>query len=116
MTAEWAPAQISLDPHGKRILDTAKGILIGLRRCPSETAFHELLGAAQHHGVPVLPMAWALVHLASGGEKSAHAFGAAQSAARHEWGQLFDPSALSSSGSRRNPRVDSRDARPRACL
>jgi ANTAR domain len=78
--------------HGGRILDTAKGILIGLRRCPSETAFHELLGAAQRHRLPVFAMAWALVHLADGGEHSAHTAADAQSAARDEWGPLFaDP-------------------------
>jgi hypothetical protein len=89
MMADWVPVQTSSDQHGGRILDTARGILIGLRRCSSETAFHELLNAAQHHKVPVFAMAWALVHLANGGERSAHTFCDAQSAARHEWGQLF---------------------------
>ena len=67
--------------HGGRMLDTAKGILIGLRRCPSAAAFHELLGAAQRHRMPVFAMAWALVHLADGGENSAHISTDAQSAA-----------------------------------
>jgi hypothetical protein len=89
MTADWVPSQASLDLHAKPILDTALGILIGLRRCRSEAALHELLGAAQRHVVPVFAMAWALVHLADGGEDSLHTFSAAQSAARHEWGQLF---------------------------
>ena len=80
---------MTAEVHGGRILDTAKGILIGLRRCPSETAFHELLSAAQRHKMPVFAMAWALVHLANGGEKSAHPAGDAESAARDEWGQLF---------------------------
>lgn len=88
MTTDWVPAQIFFDMQGGRILDTALGILIGLRRCSSDAAFHELLGAAQRHGLPVFPMAWALVHLAGGGQ-SAPTFSAAQSAARHEWGQLF---------------------------
>ena len=89
IVADWVPAQISLGLQGTRILDTAQGILIGLRRCPSEAAFQELLGAAKRHGVPLFPMAWALVHLADGGDKSSHTFRAAQSAARDEWGQLF---------------------------
>jgi AmiR/NasT family two-component response regulator len=89
MKADWAPAQASLDPHGRRILDRAQGILIGLRRCPSEAAFTELLGAAQRHRVPVFTMAWALVHLAGGTNSSADTFRCAQSAARHEWGQLL---------------------------
>ena len=89
MTADWVPTQVSLDLHARPILDTALGILIGLRRCPSEAAFHELLGAAQRHLVPVFAMAWALVHLANGGEESPHTFSAAQSAARHEMGSAF---------------------------
>jgi ANTAR domain len=80
---------MTAEVHGGRILDTAKGILIGLRRCPSETAFHELLGAAQRHRMPVFAMAWALVHLANGGDNSDHISVDAQSAARDEWGQLF---------------------------
>jgi hypothetical protein len=82
------------EAHGGRILDTAKGILIGLRRCPSETAFHELLSAAQRHKMPVFAMAWALVHLANGGENSAQTSADAQSAARDEWGQLFVDSVV----------------------
>ena len=70
MTTDWAPAQLSLDMEGRRIFDTALGILIGLRRCSSDAAFHELFGAAQRHGFPAFPMAWALVHLAGGGEGS----------------------------------------------
>ena len=45
MTVDWVPSQVSLDLHAKPILDTALGILIGLRRCRSEAAIHELLGA-----------------------------------------------------------------------
>ena len=70
MTADCVPPQISLDPQGGRILDTAQGILIGLRRCHSEAAFQELLATAQRHRVPAFAMAWALVHLACGGDKS----------------------------------------------
>ena len=67
----WAPAHLPLDMEGRRIFDTALGILIGFRRCSSDAAFHELLGAAQRHGFPAFPMAWALVHLAGGGAESA---------------------------------------------
>jgi hypothetical protein len=96
MTADWVPSQMSLDPQNGHILDTARGILIGLRRCRSEAAFQELLVAAQHHRDPVFAMAWALVHLMScGGDKSPETFTAAQSAARHEWGRLLaEPVAL----------------------
>ncbi len=93
--AQISRAQISCGPDSSRILDTARGILIGVRRCHSEAAFDELLGAAQRHKVPLFAMAWALVHLAGNGGPSAHALMDAQSAARHEWGQLFAPPAVS---------------------
>jgi hypothetical protein len=85
---------MTAEAHGGRILDTAKGILIGLRRCPSETAFQELLGAARRHRMPVFAMAWELVHLANGGENLIQTSADAQSAARDEWGQLFAASAV----------------------
>lgn len=88
MTATWAPTQTSHSPSSGRILDTAQGILIGLRRCRSDSAFDELHSAAQRHRVPVFAMAWALVHLAGEGERTP-SFVEAQSAARHEWGELF---------------------------
>jgi hypothetical protein len=88
MIANWVPAQTSYGPNSGRILDTARGILIGLRRCRSDTAFDELHSAAIRHRVPVFAMAWALVHLAGAGEKTS-SFMDAQSAARHEWGPLF---------------------------
>jgi hypothetical protein len=94
MTAEWVPPQISPDPQSGRILDTARGILIGLRRCHPEAAFQELLVTAQRHRVPVVAMAWALVGLTCG-DKSSENFDAVQSVANHEWGQLLaDPVAL----------------------
>lgn len=85
---------MTTEMHGGRILDTAKGILIGLRRCSSEAAFQELIGAAQRHRTPVFAMAWALVHLADGGGISAHTSADAESAARYEWGSLFASPAL----------------------
>jgi hypothetical protein len=86
--ATWVPGQTSSGPHANRILDTARGILIGLRRCPSESALDELHSAALRYRVPVFAIAWALVHLAGGGEKTP-SFSDAQWAARQEWGQLF---------------------------
>lgn len=86
---------MTADVHGGRILDTAKGILIGLRRCRSEVAFHELLNAAQRHRMPVFAMAWALVHLADGGEIAGNTSAEADSAARNEWGEFFREPALS---------------------
>ena len=92
MMANWVPAQTTYGPNSGRILDTARGILIGLRRCRSDAALDELHTAALRHRVPVFAMAWALVHLAGDGEKTS-SFTEAQSAARHEWGQLFAGSA-----------------------
>lgn len=93
MTANWFPAHTSYGPDSGRILDTARGILIGLRRCPSDTAFDELHSAALRHRVPAFAMAWALVHLAGGGEKTT-SFMDAQKAARYEWGQLVGSAAV----------------------
>ncbi|MEC4764697.1 antitermination regulator [Mycobacterium sherrisii] len=90
--ANWVPTQSSGGPNSSRILDTARGIIIGLRRCRSETALDELHSAAVRHRVPVFAMAWALVHLAGDGEETS-SFSEAQSAARHEWGQLFTGTA-----------------------
>jgi hypothetical protein len=70
MTIDWVPAQLPLDTEGRRIVDTALGILIGLRRCSSDAAFQELHDAAQRHRIPAFPMAWALVHLAGRGAQS----------------------------------------------
>ena len=93
MMANWVPAQTSSGPNSNRIVDTARGILIGLRRCPSDAALDELHSAAIRHKVPVFAMAWALVHLAGDGEKTP-SFVDAQSAARREWGPLFARSAV----------------------
>ncbi|ORB87972.1 ANTAR domain-containing protein [Mycobacterium persicum] len=98
MTANWAPTQVSGGPDAGRILDTARGILIGLRRCRPENAVDELHTAAQRHQVSVFAMAWALVHFAGDGATS-HVFADAQSAVRREWGQLFTHPAGSPAGS-----------------
>jgi len=88
MATEWVPSRISPDPQGGRMLDTALGILIGLRRCPSDAAFEELIVAAQRHRVPVSAMAWGLVSLTCGSDV-AETVDAGRSAARHEWGRLL---------------------------
>jgi ANTAR domain len=94
VTSDWAPAHNCFDPHGRRILDKAEGILIGLRRCSTAAAFDELIGAAQRHGIPVFTLAWALVNLANGEEKPRRSIPAAQSAARDEWGRLLKHSPV----------------------
>ncbi|MBC2640770.1 MULTISPECIES: ANTAR domain-containing protein [unclassified Rhodococcus (in: high G+C Gram-positive bacteria)] len=69
-----------------RILDTAEGVLIGIRRIGPADAFDELVGAARRYGVSVFALAEALVALASGNEAPDLA---AARAARTEWGALF---------------------------
>ena len=86
MMTNWVPAQTSCGPGSGRILDTARGILIGLRRCRSDAAFDELHTAALRHRVPVFAMAWALVHLAGEGETTS-SFMEAQSRATGQLSQ-----------------------------
>jgi ANTAR domain len=92
---DWLPGRIPSDLQGRRILDKAEGILIGLRRCSSQAAFEELLGAAQRHGIPVFNLAWALVHLASDRHKPPQHLHSAHSAAHREWAGLLTVPAAS---------------------
>ena len=69
------------------MLDTAVGIVVGLRRCTSDAAFLELIGATQSHHIPMFMIASALVNLATGEGESPSAD--ADRAAFHEWGQLL---------------------------
>lgn len=94
MTAHCAPTHLSWGPDSGRILDTARGILMGARRCRSEAAFDELHTTARRHRVPIFAMAWALVHLAGDGQSPEHSLMDAQSAARDEWGHLFTGSPV----------------------
>jgi hypothetical protein len=71
-----------------RALDTAEGVLIGIRRIAAADAFDELVSAARRHGVSVFTLAEALVALASGNEAPQPA---AARAARTEWGALLRP-------------------------
>jgi hypothetical protein len=54
------------DPRrsGARILDTAQGVLIGLRRCTLSEAFIEIVRSAQSGGLGTMGVAEALVALA----------------------------------------------------
>jgi AmiR/NasT family two-component response regulator len=78
--------------HGedRRALDTAVGILVGLRRCSTQAAFQELIAASERHRVPVLGLASALLTVASrGAARSEAADTAAQLAAEREWGENY---------------------------
>jgi hypothetical protein len=92
MMEAWATATQMRTLQGRRTLDTAEGVLIGLRRCDAGAAFDELVCAAQTHDIPVFSMAAALVELATDNSNSADVSAEAQAAAQCEWGQLLDAS------------------------
>jgi hypothetical protein len=73
-----------------RALDTAVGILVGLRRCSTHAAFTELLGASERHDVPLFKLASALVALASG-TGTETGLTAAGLAVEKEWGLNYLP-------------------------
>jgi hypothetical protein len=89
MMEEWAAANEMRCLQGRRVLDTAEGVLIGLRGCDPSAAFKELLGAAQTHDVPIFSMAAALVELATNRNQLVNASAGAQTAALQQWGELF---------------------------
>lgn len=92
MLPDWATrphADAERASQGRRILDTAEGILIALRRCPADAAFRELVDASHKHGVPVFTIAWALVNLTTGEHCAPHAAAAARRAAQQEWRELL---------------------------
>jgi ANTAR domain len=77
-----------------RMLDTAKGILIALRRCSAEQAFRELVCAAKDYQVGILTLSRALVTLAESLDEPARPPSRATQIARHQWSALFARSAL----------------------
>jgi hypothetical protein len=95
MMEEWAAANQLRTLQGRRMLDTAEGVFIGLRGCDAGAAFDELVRAAQTHDIPIFRMATALVDLATGTGDSATLADGAQSAAAHEWGALLADRAVS---------------------
>ncbi|MBE1552140.1 hypothetical protein GGC64_006227 [Mycobacterium sp. OAS707] len=100
---DWATGSQLQALQGRRVLDTAEGILIGLRGCDTDAAFHELVHAAHNHGVPIFTIASALVELAAGNHQCRDLPAAADAAARAEWAQLLAAS----------PRIASHNGRPR---
>lgn len=75
--------------QGRRVLDAAEGILVGLRGCDFDAAFLELACAAKCHKLAVLTIAAALIELATGAGRSGAVGPAAVSAAQREWGALL---------------------------
>ena len=75
-------------PEGRRVLDTAVGILVAVHRCGVAAAFQQVIAAAQRHNVSVFEIASALVALVSGDAPEASSTAGA-CAAEREWGDLF---------------------------
>jgi hypothetical protein len=91
MMEEWAGGRVIESLRGRRDLDLAEGILIGLRRCGPNAAYRELLDAAKRQSVGLMAISSALVELASNQDPSpSHLEGPAHSAAYCEWRDLFD--------------------------
>lgn len=75
--------------EGRRVLDLAEGILIGLRRYSIEHAFEELVDVAFRHDMSVTAAAAALVDLASAGTDNPETQSLALSVAQREWRDLL---------------------------
>jgi hypothetical protein len=74
-----------------RAIDMAVGILVGWRRCSTQTAFRELLSASERQQVPLFAMAEALVRLASRHDAVQTANVTAEQGAQRQWGTEFVP-------------------------
>jgi hypothetical protein len=75
--------------EGRRVLDLAEGILIGLRRYPTGAAFEELLSVAHRHDTSVSAVAAGLVAMVTGDHNAAESNPAAAYVAQREWGDLL---------------------------
>jgi hypothetical protein len=73
---------------GARILDTAEGVLVGLRRYRVDQAFIELMQTAKRHGVNPVSLADALVAIAED-QLVKDIDHAAASVVLTTWGHLF---------------------------
>jgi MFS superfamily sulfate permease-like transporter len=77
-------------PEGRRILDLAEGVLIGLRRYPADAAFAEIVSVARSYGLSVSVVAATLVAVATGDTDGATTHPAAV-AVDLAWSQLLTP-------------------------
>lgn len=73
---------------GARILDTAEGVLVALRRCRLDRAFVEIMQTAKQHSLDAVSLADALVALAKN-QPSTDVDDAAGAVALSTWGHLF---------------------------
>ncbi|MHA7649346.1 ANTAR domain-containing protein [Mycobacterium sp. ML4] len=78
-----------MSEESTRAIDTAVGILVGWRRCGTQTAFRELLSASERQQVPLFAVARALVELTSGHTNAPEGGGAAEQGVLREWGEEF---------------------------
>jgi hypothetical protein len=76
-------------PEGRRLLDLAEGILIGLRRYPPDAAFAELLDVARRHDISAFAAASALVRVASTTTDPWQGNPASMLVAQREWSDLL---------------------------
>jgi hypothetical protein len=72
-----------------RILDTAEGVIIALRRCNLNQAFVEIATTAKRHDVALISLADALVAIVQN-DPTADLDANAVRAARETWGALLD--------------------------
>jgi hypothetical protein len=81
----------SQDPRraGARILDTAEGVLVALRRCSLNEAFIDIVHTAKSHNISPLSLADALVGIAQD-EPPLESDDTAVTTAREAWGHLLD--------------------------
>ncbi|ORV10929.1 ANTAR domain-containing protein [Mycobacterium celatum] len=82
---------------GARILDTAEGVLVALRRCRVDQAFVELMHTAKRHGVNPVSLADALVAIAEA-QPGKDLDDAAMAVALSTWGRLFGHNAHDRAG------------------
>ncbi|BBU23854.1 hypothetical protein [Mycobacterium xenopi] len=88
MFDERLPPTLRRSPGGARILDTAEGVLVALRRYRLDRAFVEIMQTAKQHHLDPVSLADALVALAED-QVSADIDDAAAAVALSTWGHLF---------------------------
>jgi hypothetical protein len=71
------------DDTSRKVIDTAIGILVGLRGCSPEDAFTELARVVHQNGIGIGSIAAGLVAVASGSSSADHA------EAFNAWGDLI---------------------------
>jgi hypothetical protein len=94
---------------GARILDTAEGVLVTLRRYRVDQAFAELMQTAKRHGINPIQLADALVAVAED-QLCRDVHDAAAAVALATWGDLFGGSERDSTPAQRLDGLPAEDA------